>query len=54
MNKNLIYVPLNDYQEKCKAEAELAVVKRYLKANEKYGLYDDLRQILGMEVQSND
>lgn len=53
MDENMIYVTLEDYQNKCKAEAELDVVKRYLVANAKYGSYDDLRIILGMEVQSN-
>lgn len=51
MDKNMICVSLEDYQNKCKTEAELEVVKRYLTANAKYGSYDDLRVILGMEVQ---
>lgn len=49
MGENMIYVPLEDYQNKCKAEAELDVVKRYLDANKRFGSYDELRQILGME-----
>lgn len=54
MHENMIYVPLEDYQKKCKAEAELETVKRYLDAYKKYGSYDELRHMLGMEVQSDE
>lgn len=53
MGENMICVSLKDYQNKCNAEAELEVVKRYLAANMKYGSYDELRVILGMEVQGD-
>lgn len=54
MDKNMIYVTLEDYQNKCKAEAMIEIAKRYLEANAKYSSYNDLRMILGMEVNSND
>ena len=49
----MIYVPLEDFEEKCKAQAELIIVKRYLEANNKYGSFDELRQILGLENKND-
>lgn len=54
MCKNMIYVPLEDFEEKCKAQAELDIMKRYLEANNKYGSFDEFRQILGMEFKNDD
>lgn len=53
MCKSMIYVPLEDFEEKCKAQAELDIVKRYLEANNKYGSFDELRQILGLENKND-
>ncbi len=53
MNDHMIYVSVCDYQKKCKAEAELEVVKRYLVANNQYGSFNDLRVILGMEKKDD-
>lgn len=49
---NMIYVPLKDFEEKCKAQAELAIVKRYLEANDRYGALEELRLILGLEKKN--
>lgn len=53
MDKNMIYVPLEDFEEKCNAQTELIVVKRYIEANNKYGSFDELSQILGMECKND-
>lgn len=50
---NMIYVPLEDFEEKCKAQAELVVVKRYLEANDRYGVLEELRRILGLENKND-
>ena len=47
MHENMIYVPLEDYQKKCKAEAEFEMVNRYLDSCKKYGSYDELMALKG-------
>lgn len=54
MSGNMINVPLEDYQSKCRAEAELEIVKRYLVVNSQYDIYKELRALLGMEVKCDD
>lgn len=47
MDEMMIAVPLEDYQNKCKAEATLEIVKRFVVTNDKYNSYGDLRALLG-------
>lgn len=47
MDEIMIAVPLEDYQNKCKAEATLEIVKRFVVTNDKYHSYGDLRALLG-------
>lgn len=54
MSEKMIYIPLEDFERKCSAENELKVVKRYLEANKMYGMFNELRVILGMEIIKND
>lgn len=54
MSENMVYVPLEDFERKCKAENELEVVKRYVEANRVYNIFNDLGVILGMEMKKND